>query len=123
MLPGLFVIPVIFWGKPEYMTQIIMLIVMIVPMLLWFGISIVVYIIARHHPNARAGHYTQLAAYRYYGIIGFIIVVGTFYGTEVFYWVVTWIICASILIPWTIIDLISIKRAEWTDTIISGESL
>jgi len=122
MLPGLIVVPILWLGSPSYMAQIVMMILTIVPMLLWFGISIVVYIMARHHPNERTGHFTQQAAYRYYGVIGFIIVAGTFYGTNIQYWVITWVISALILIPWTLLDLVRIRREAWSDTTFIGGS-
>ena len=37
---------------------------------LWFGASILVYAICRHHPNPRVGFYTQRAAYCYYAVAG-----------------------------------------------------
>ena len=61
MLPGLVVAPIILLGQPERTSMIFMFILMVVPPILWFGISIIVYIIARHHPNPRVGHYTQWA--------------------------------------------------------------
>jgi cytochrome b subunit of formate dehydrogenase len=89
---------------------------MIVPPILWFGISIMIYIIARHHPNERVGHYTQQAAYRYYGMIGVVIPVGTFYGTEWELWIMTGGAVGLILIPWTIVCLIKIQKEKWQDT-------
>ena len=116
MSPGLFVVPFALLGEPERMSLIFMLIAMIIPSILWFAVSIVVYIIARHHPNERAGHYTQQAAYRYYGMVGLIVVAGTFYGTNVNYWIITWAACALVMIPWSSIDLYRIYRTEqWQD--------
>jgi hypothetical protein len=115
MLPGLIVIPTLMLGETERMHMIFMLIATIVPMILWFAVSIAIYIIARHHANERAGHYTQQAAYRYYGVIGIIVVAGTFYGTNVNYWLVTWIVCALILVPWSLLDVYRIFKEQWQD--------
>ncbi len=41
--------------------------------LLWFGGSMLIYALHRHHPNPRVGHYTQRAAYRFYAVMGAII--------------------------------------------------
>jgi hypothetical protein len=90
-------------------------IAIIVPFILWFGVSIMIYIIARHHPNELVGHYTQMAAYRYYGMIGIIIPVGTFYGTDWELWIITAAIVGVLLIPWTIFCLLSIQKADWQD--------
>lgn len=84
----------------------------------WFGASMVVYAMNRHHPNSRVGYYTQQAAYQFYSILGLVVVVATFFGTELFYWLVTWGISAVILIPLSIYNLVKIKNEQWTDTVI-----
>lgn len=121
LLPGLIVAPIIFFGEYERTSVIFMLIIMIVPPILWFGISIMIYIIARHHPNEQVGHYTQQAAYRYYGMIGIVIPVGTFFGTEWELWIITGGALALILVPWTIWELIKIQKENWQDTEITVE--
>ncbi len=93
----------------------------------WMGLSMVVYAMNRHHPNEKVGYYTQQAAYRFYGIVGFVVVIAIFFGTEIVYWLVTWAICAGILIPWSIVDLIRIRKDDWHDSYfikndINGES-
>jgi hypothetical protein len=47
--------------------------------LLWFGGSMLIYALHRHHPNPLVGQYTQRAAYRFYGVMGAIIPIGTFF--------------------------------------------
>ena len=120
MLPGLVVAPIILLGEPAKTTMIFLFILMIVPPILWFGLSIIVYIIARHHPNPRVGHYTQWAAYRFYGMFGIVIPVGTFYGTQWQLWIATGGIVALILIPWSLLDLYRINREHWQDITIEG---
>jgi len=87
----------------------------------WLGASMFVYAMNRHHPNPRVGEYTQAAAYRFYGVIGFVVVIATFFGTTLTAWFITWAMVAIILIPWTIYDLIRIYRESWTETIIEEE--
>ncbi len=84
----------------------------------WLGASMFVYAMNRHHPNPRVGEYTQAAAYRFYGIIGFVVVIATFFGTSLSAWLITWAIAAAVLVPWTIYDLLRIYRETWTQTII-----
>ena len=120
VLPGLVVAPIILLGQPERTSMIYMFILMVIPPILWFGISIIVYIIARHHPNPRVGHYTQWAAYRFYGMFGIVIPVGTFYGTQWQLWIVTGGLVALILIPWSLLDLFRIQREHWQDITIEG---
>ena len=97
---------------------------MLIPLplgIFWLGASMAVYTMNRHHPNERVGHYTQQAAYRLYGVIGFIVVVATFYGTELKYWLITWAISAAILLPWSIVDIVRIHREQWQDVSIEGQ--
>ena len=47
-------------------------------LIFWFGASMLVYALNRHHPDPRVGHYTQQAAYRFYGVTGFFVAVATF---------------------------------------------
>ena len=54
------------------------LIAILVPfplLIFWFGASMLVYALNRHHPNPKVGHYTQWAAYRYYAVTGSLIVI------------------------------------------------
>jgi len=121
ILPGLIAVFMVGTESTNRMAIITLFIMMIVPNILWFAASIVIYIIARHHPNERVGHYTQQAAYRYYAIIGVIVVAGTFYGTSVKLWLITWVITALILVPWSIVDMVRIRKEVWQDIIIEQE--
>ena len=87
----------------------------------WLGASMFVYAMNRHHPNPRVGDYTQSAAYRFYGVVGFVVVIATFFGASLLAWLITWAVVAAILIPWTIYDLICIYRETWTETLIEED--
>jgi hypothetical protein len=84
--------------------------------ILWLGVSMVVYAMNRHHPNPRVGYYTQWAAYRFYGMVGFVVALATFYGRGMQDWLITWAVLALILVPWTVYDLVRIYREPWRDT-------
>ncbi len=91
--------------------------------MLWFGLSMLVYAMNRHHPNPKVGHYTQQAAYRFYGITGFFVAVATFIpGGGWTYYVIAWGLAAAILIPWSIYDLIQIRRDRWDDIQVAVEN-
>ncbi len=102
------------------------IIAMLVPFplgILWFGASMFLYAVNRHHPNERVGYYTQKAAYRFYGVMGAVIVIGTFFGTNWKAWIVTWFIAALIIIPWSVFDLRQIKQEPWCDTHTEPEQI
>jgi len=88
----------------------------------WFGASMVVYAMNRHHPNPRVGYYTQLAAYQFYGILGLVVIVATFFGTQLVYWMVTWGVSALILIPLSVYNIVKINNEQWADTAINQNS-
>ena len=114
-LPGLILAPVMLLTEQEKMSTVFMFIAMIVPPILWFGLSIMIYIIARHHPNELVGHYTQQAAYRYYGFIGVVIPVGTFFGTDWQSWILMGGVVGLLIVPWTIWELIKTQKEDWQD--------
>ena len=100
------------------------LVSMIIPFpfgIFWFGASMVVYAMNRHHPNPRVGYYTQQGAYQFYAVLGLVVVVATFFGTDFIYWLITWAISAVILIPLSIFNLMKINREQWQDLAIENE--
>ena len=90
----------------------------------WFGASMFVYAMYRHHPNPRVGYYTQIAAYYYYSLAGLLVPVLTFAPGGFFksYWWLLWIICGLVLIPLSIREIIKINKEEWHDAKIKGNN-
>lgn len=86
---------------------------------LWFGISMLIYALHRHHPDPRVGTYTQWAAYRFYGVMGLIIPVGTFFpGDGVVPWLIAWGLGIAIIVPWSIYSIVRVRREDWRDIIL-----
>ncbi|MEE9494547.1 MAG: hypothetical protein V3W04_14355 [Gammaproteobacteria bacterium] len=84
--------------------------------MLWFGVSMLVYALNRHHPNEKVGEYTQQAAYRFYGITGFFVAAATFIpGSNWSWYLIAWLAAGLILIPWSVFDLIKISKDKWVD--------
>lgn len=90
--------------------------------LLWFGGSMVIYALHRHHPNPRVGHYTQRAAYRFYAVMGAIIPIGTFFpGRGITPWLIAWGVGLAVIIPWSLWSIARIYREEWSDIEVPAE--
>ena len=106
-------IPLLLAGNASGKTMIFATAGAIIPIILWFGGSMLLYALNKHHPNPKVGHYTQWAAYRFYAVTGSLIVIGTFFPSDITYYQVFWAIAAAILIPWSIIDLRKIQRDDW----------
>lgn len=102
------------------------LIAMLIPFpvgIFWFGASMVVYAMNRHHPNPRVGYYTQQGAYQFYAVLGLVVVVATFFGTDLIYWLATWGISAAMIIPLSIYNLMKISKEQWHDVTIETEEV
>ncbi|MFP4160408.1 MAG: hypothetical protein ACLFSK_00295 [Ectothiorhodospira sp.] len=93
----------------------------VAPLVLWFGGSMLVYALNRHHPDPRVGYYTQRAAYRYYALMGALVVAGTFFPPEILYFRIYWLVAAAIIIPWSVRDILRINREHWQDLDIPKE--
>lgn len=90
--------------------------------MLWFGISMMVYALHRHHPNPKVGHYTQWAAYRFYGVVCTLIPVATFFpGKGIGPWLAAWGLMAAIIIPWSLWSLYRIYNDNWEDVELPTE--
>lgn len=85
----------------------------------WFGASMFVYAMYRHHPNPRVGYYTQIAAYYFYALAGFLVVILTFAPKilfeNIYYALLLWLVCALILIPLSIREIMKINKEDWQD--------
>jgi len=83
----------------------------------WFGASMFVYAMYRHHPNGRVGYYTQMAAYYYYGLAGILSAVMLFASRDFFFkygWML-WLACILFLIPLSIREIMKINKEKWHD--------
>lgn len=97
------------------------LISLVIPLpllIFWTGLSMLVYALNKHHPNPKVGHYTQWAAYRFYGVAGATVAVGIFFPPQLIYYLVLWAVAAIVLVPWTLYDLYQINQDTWEDTVI-----
>lgn len=84
-------------------------------MIFLLGASMFVYCMNRHHPNEKVGHYTQQAAYRFYGVTGFFVAVAMFLPVNLNYYLIAWAVGAAILLPLSLRDLARIRRERWDD--------
>jgi len=92
-------------------------------MIFWLGASMFVYAMNRHHPDPKVGHYTQRAAYVFYGVTGFFVAVGMFLPARLDYYLIAWGVMALILVPWTLRELWRIHHDTWEDRVLGeGEA-
>ena len=91
------------------------------PVMIWLGASIFVYASVAHHPNPRAVHYNKWAGYRYYGVMGSLVV----FGQPVYGLLGGWLglmlvmgLAVAIIVPWALFDIYKAAREPWTDMTI-----
>jgi len=86
---------------------------------LWFGLSMLVFALHRHHPDSKVGDYTRWAGYRFYAVMGLIIPVGTFFpGDAWMAWVIAWVLGILIIVPWSAWSIVRASRDHWEDIVL-----
>ena len=88
------------------------------PVMLWLGASIFVYASIAHHPNPRTTHYNKWAGYRFYGVMGSLMVVGpAIYGMLDGWQGLMLVLGLAVLIivPWALFDIYKAAREPWQD--------
>lgn len=91
------------------------------PVMIWLGASIFVYASIAHHPNARTVHYNKWAGYRFYGVMGSMVVFGQLIYGLVGGWQGLMLVlglAVAIIVPWAIVDIVKAAREPWEDMTI-----
>ncbi len=95
------------------------------PVMLWFGGSIFVYASIAHHPNSRVAHYNKWAGYRFYGVMGSLMVIGPAIYGLLGGWQGLMLVqglAVTIIVPWALLDIFKAAREPWTDMTVEVES-
>lgn len=100
----------------------------IIPMLLWIAASIFAYCAVACHPNKRVQSYLTIAGYRFYGLVGALVVVLNFspqMAKAVGGWlnlgIIIWIISILVVVPFGIRDILRAKKEPWQDMQVETE--
>ncbi|MFN3543493.1 MAG: hypothetical protein ACK4UX_01375 [Thiobacillus sp.] len=91
------------------------------PIMIWLGASIFVYASIAHHPNPRTAHYNKWAGYRFYGVMGSMVVIGQpIYGLLGGWQGLMLVlgIAVAIIVPWALYDIVRAAREPWQDMTI-----
>jgi len=91
------------------------------PVMLWLGASIFVYASIAHHPNPRTTHYNKWAGYRFYGVMGSLMVIGPAIYGLLDGWSGLMLVlglAVMIIVPWAIYDIYKAAREPWQDMTI-----
>ncbi len=91
-------------------------------LLLWIAGSILVYASSAHHPNPIVRHYIRFGGYRFYGLIGALLISLTYanemkklFGGALHMWIALWIISILVVVPFGLLDIWRASRENWQD--------
>lgn len=89
----------------------------------WFGASMFVYAMYRHHPNPKVGEYTQRAAYYYYALAGLLVPILTFAPKDFLmeYWWALWLLCIVLVVPLAVWEIMRSNKEQWYDVTINND--
>ncbi|OFZ81406.1 MAG: hypothetical protein A2583_05920 [Bdellovibrionales bacterium RIFOXYD1_FULL_53_11] len=91
------------------------------PVMLWLGASIFVYASIAHHPNDLTTHYNKWAGYRFYGVMGSLVVIGPVIYDLLGGWQGLMLVlglAVAIIVPWALFDIYKAAREPWADMTI-----
>lgn len=91
------------------------------PIMIWLGASIFVYASIAHHPNPRTAYYNKWAGYRYYGVMGSLVVFGQpLYGLLGGWQGLMLVqgVAVVVIVPWALFDIYRAAREPWQDMTI-----
>ncbi len=100
----------------------------VVPTLLWIAASIFVHASIAHHPNHRVREFLYPGGYRFYGLIGALVVVLNFSGIMSkwvpgviplgplhlpMFWILVWLTGVLVVVPLGVRDILRARREHW----------
>ncbi len=94
------------------------------PVMIWLGASMFVYASIAHHPNPRTVHYNRWAGYRFYGVMGSLVVIGPMIYGLLGGWqglVLVMGFAVAIVVPSALFDIYRAAREPWQDLTIESE--
>ncbi|MCX7628531.1 MAG: hypothetical protein N2Z69_09010 [Methylophilaceae bacterium] len=103
---------------------------LIIPTLLWVAASIFVHASIAHHPNQRVRDYLYPGGYRFYGLVGVLVVVLNFSNIMSswipgvlhmgplrlpMFWVWVWVLSLLVIVPLGLRDIRRARAEPWQD--------
>ncbi|MDQ1315757.1 MAG: hypothetical protein QG662_1866 [Pseudomonadota bacterium] len=95
------------------------------PVMIWMAASIFVYASIAHHPNSRTAHYNKWAGYRFYGVMGSLVVIGPAIYGLLDGWrglMLVLGLAVTIIVPWALFDIFKAAREPWQDMTVEVEN-
>ena len=101
---------------------------LVIPLLLWIAASIFVYASIAHHPNPRVVEYLRPSGYRFYGLVGALVVVlnfsaqeAKFLGGWIYLELLIWLTGIVVVVIPGIRDIRRANKENWQDMTVEVE--
>lgn len=92
------------------------------PVMIWLAFSIFVYASIAHHPDPTVRHYTKWAGYRYYAVVGTLVVFANDLAHLPTGWPGVYMLMVAALVPWSLYDIWKAGREDWKDIEVEKEA-
>lgn len=97
-------------------------VVTVLPIAIWIAASIFVYASVAHHPNPRVVQYLRPSGYRFYGLVGSLVVVLNF-SSQMAKWaggalnlfIVIWLAGLVVVVIPAVLDILRANKETWQD--------
>jgi hypothetical protein len=114
----------------------IVLMPIVVPALLWIAASIFVHASIAHYPNHRVREFLYPGGYRFYGLVGALVVVLNFSGIMTkwvpgvlalgplhlpMFWILVWLISMLVVVPLGVRDIVRARKEPWQDITVETD--
>lgn len=101
---------------------------LVIPMMLWIAASIFVHASVAHHPNQRVREFLYPAGYRFYGVVGTLVVILNF-SPQMSKWaggwlhlgLVIWAVALLVIVVPGIRDILRVNKENWQDMTVEVE--
>ena len=107
----------------------VVLMPLVIPMLLWIAASIFVYAAAACHPNPRVCDFIKYAGYRFYGLVGLLVIVLNFspqmskaVGGSYILIAIIWVTSMLVVVPLGVRDILRAKHEPWQEFTVETEN-
>jgi hypothetical protein len=102
---------------------------LIIPMLLWIAASIFVHASIAHHPNQRVRDYLYPSGYRFYGVVGTLVVILNF-SPQMAKWaggwphlaIIIWTVSFLVIVVPGVRDIFRVNKEDWQDMTVEVET-
>lgn len=105
----------------------VVLMPLVIPLMLWIAASIFVHASIAHHPNQRVRDYLYPGGYRFYGLVGALVITLNFSpqmaklaGGSIQLVGLVWLVSVLVVVPLAVRDILRARKENWQDITVEN---